>query len=121
VQKDAADLGCRLGHKNPGAREAPHGQRQGADVVLMRVRHQNRLDLAVGDSFEIRQRILPGVFRVHSAIEKEPVSANLKRVRIRPDLRVSCEIREFQMQLQLRPEGFLSERLLSEQSVLRLV
>ncbi len=99
MQKNATDLGCRLGHKNPRAREASHGQRQGADVVLMRVRHQNRLDLAVGDSFEIRQRILSGVFRVHPAIEKEPVSANLKIVRIGPDLRVPCKIREFQMRL----------------------
>ena len=99
MQKDAADLGRRLGHENPRAWKASHGQRQGADVVLMRVRHQDRLDLAVADCFEIRQRILPGVFRVHPAIEQEPVSANLKIVRIRADLRVSCEIREFQMQL----------------------
>ena len=68
-------------------------------MVLMRVRHQDRLDLAVADCFEIRQRILPGVFRVHSAIEQKPVSANLKMVRIRPDLRLSCEISEFQMRL----------------------
>jgi len=65
----------------------------------MRVRHQDRLDLAVADSFEIRQRILPGIFRVHSAIEEEPVTANLKVVRIGPDLRVPCKIREFQMRL----------------------
>jgi hypothetical protein len=63
------------------------------------VRHQNRVDLAVADCFEIRQRILPGVFRVHTAIEEEPVMANLKVVRIRADLRVPCKIREFQMRL----------------------
>jgi hypothetical protein len=71
----------------------------GADVILMRVRHQDRLDLAVADCFEIRQRILPSVLRVHSAIEQEPVSANLKVVRIRPDLGVPCEICKFQMRL----------------------
>jgi hypothetical protein len=60
------------------------------------VRHQDRLDLAVADCFEIRQRILPGVFRVHPAIEEEPVMADLKVVRIGPDLCVPCEIREFQ-------------------------
>jgi hypothetical protein len=65
----------------------------------MRMRHQDRLDLAVADCFEIRQRILPGLFGVHPAIEQEPVLANLKIVRIRADLRVSCQIREFQMQL----------------------
>jgi hypothetical protein len=64
------------------------------------VRHQDRLDLAFADCFEIRQRILPGAFRVHPAIEQEPVSANLKIVRIRPDLRMPCEICEFQMRLQ---------------------
>ena len=99
MQKDAADLCRRLGHENPRARAASHAHRQGADVVLMRVRHQNCLDLAVGDCFEIRQRILPGVFRVHPAIKQEPVSADLNIVRIRPDLRMPCEISEFQMRL----------------------
>jgi hypothetical protein len=63
------------------------------------VRQQDRLDLAVADRFEVRQRILPGIFRVHSAIEQESVLADLKIVRIRPDLRVPCEISEFQMRL----------------------
>jgi hypothetical protein len=115
VQKDAADFGRRLSHENPRAWETPHGQRQGADVVLMGVRRQNRLDLAIGDCFEIRQRILACIFRVHPAIEQEPVWANFNIVRIRPDLRVPCEISEFQMRLRSRPEGFLSDRLLSEQ------
>jgi hypothetical protein len=66
----------------------------------MGVRHQDRLDLAVADRFEIRQRILPGIFRVHSAIEQEPVMANLKVVRIGPDLRMPCKICKFQMRLQ---------------------
>jgi hypothetical protein len=33
------------------------------------------------------------------------VSANLKMVRIRADLRASCEVYEFQMQLQRCPGG----------------
>ena len=65
----------------------------------MRVRNQNRLNFPVGDCFEIRRRVLPGVSRVHSAIEQKPVVANLKIVRIRADFRVACEICEFQMQL----------------------
>ena len=68
----------------------------------MRVRHQDRLDVAVSHCFKIRQRILPGVFRVHSAIEQEPVTANLKMVRIGTDLRVPCEIREFQFVKKLK-------------------
>src|SRR5215510_624559 len=62
----------------------------------MRVRNYNRLNLTVGDRLEIRQRILPGVFRVHSAIEQKPMAANLKIVGIRADLRAPSEICEFQ-------------------------
>ena len=90
-------------------------------MVLMRVRHQDRLDLAVADCFEIRQRILPGVFRVHSAIEQEPMPGNLKVVRIGADLGVPGEISEFQNVAPMTFGGFLSECLLSEQSVSRWV
>ena len=99
VQKDTADLRRRFSHENPRGREASHGQRQCADVILMRVRHQNCFNIAVGDCFEIGQRILAGVFWVHSAIQQEPVTADLEIVRIRADLGVSCEISEFQMRL----------------------
>jgi len=64
------------------------------------VRNQNRLNFAIADCFKIRQRILSGIFRVHSAIQQQAVSAKLKIVRIRADLRASCEVYEFQMQLQ---------------------
>ena len=74
-------------------------ERHPADVVLMRVRNQNRLNFAIADCFKIRQRILSGIFRVHSAIQQQAVSANLKIVRIRTDLGPSCEVYEFQMQL----------------------
>ena len=70
-----------------------------ADVVLMGVGHQDCLDLAVADCLEIRQRVISRIFRVHPAIEKEPVMANLQMVRIGPDLRMPCQIREFQMRL----------------------
>ena len=99
VQKDAADVPRCLGHKNLRAREAPHRHGQGADVVLMSVRKQNRFDLAIGDCFEIWKCVLPSGFWVHPAIKQEPVSANLNVVRIRPDFRVPCEINEFQMRL----------------------
>jgi len=99
VQKDAADLSRRPGHENLRAREASHCHWQCADVVLMRMRDEDGLDFAVGYCFEIGKRALPGVFRVHPAIEQESVSANFNVVRIRPDLRVACEISEFQMRL----------------------
>ena len=44
-----------------------------------------------------RQRILAGIFRMHSAIKQKPVLADLKVVRIRADLRVPRKINEFQM------------------------
>ena len=95
MQKDAADLGRGVGHEDSRAWEASHGQRQRADVILMRVRNQYRLDLAVGDCLEKRQRILAGVFRMHAAIKHDPMPANLKIVRIRADLRAPGQINEF--------------------------
>ena len=121
MQKNAADLGRRLGHENLRARETSHGHRQRADVVLMGVGHQDRFDLTVTDCFKIRQRIFSGVVRVHPAIEEEPVLADLEIVRVRSNLRMPCEINEFQVRLPRCPEGFLSELLLSEQSLSRLV
>jgi hypothetical protein len=99
MQKDAAHFSRRLGHQNPRVREASRGQWQGADMILMRMRHQNRFDLTVGDCFEIGQRILPGILRMHPAIDQKPVWANLEIVRIRADFRAPCKIYEFQMQL----------------------
>ena len=78
VQKHAADLSRGLGHENARGWKASHGHRQCADVILMGVRNQDRLDLPVGDRFEIRQRILTGVLGMHSAIEHQPMPAHLK-------------------------------------------
>src|SRR5881396_2238901 len=52
VQKNAADLGGGLAHENLGTREASGGHRQCADVVLMRMRNENRIDLTIGDCLE---------------------------------------------------------------------
>ncbi len=62
----------------------------------MGVRNQNRVDSPVGDCLQMRQRILPGVLRMHSAIEQQPVAANLKIIRVRADLRAAREINKFQ-------------------------
>ena len=67
----------------------------------MSVRDQDRFDAPVGDCIQIRQRILPGVLRMHSAIEHQPVTADLKIVRVRADLRAASEINEFQATLLL--------------------
>ena len=67
----------------------------------MRVRNQYRLDLAVGDCLEKRQRILAGVFRMHAGIKHDPMPAHLKIVRISADLRALGQINEFQGKLKV--------------------
>jgi len=78
-----------------GATDATPGRSDGIFVFV----GNRTFDLAIGDCFKIRKRVLSSVFRVHPAIEQEPMSANLKIVRIRPDLGMPCEICEFQMRL----------------------
>jgi len=70
VQKDAADLSRSLRHKDSRARKASHCQWQGADMILMSVRNQHRVDSLVGDCLQMRQRIFSGVLWMHSAIEQ---------------------------------------------------
>ena len=52
--------------------------------------------MPVGDDFEIRQRILTGVLRMHPAIEHEAVPAELQIIRVRTDFSLACEINELQ-------------------------
>ena len=96
MQKHTADLRRRLCHENARTWKAPHCQRQRTDVILMSVRNQDRLNFVFADCFQMRQRIFPGVFWMHSAIEHQPVTANLKIVRVRANLRAPGEINEFQ-------------------------
>ena len=96
VQKHAADFRRGLRHENRRAWKAPHSNRQRADVILMGMRNQDRLDPAAGDCLQMRQRILPGVLWVHATIEQQPVPASLKIVRVRANLRAASEINEFQ-------------------------
>jgi len=77
VQKHAADFRRGLRHENMRAWKAPHCDRQRADVILMGMRNQDRVDRPVGDCLKMRQRILPGVLWMHSAIENQPVAADL--------------------------------------------
>ena len=97
VQKHAADFRRGLRHENTRAWKAPHRDRQRADVILMGMRNQDRLDPPTSDRLQMRQRILAGVFWMHPAIEQQPVPANLKIVRVRADLRAASKINEFQM------------------------
>ena len=96
VQKHAADFRRCLRHENTRAWKAPHRDRQRADVILMGMRNQDRLNPPTSDRLQMRQRILAGVLWVHPAIEQYPVTADLKIVRVRADLRAASEINEFQ-------------------------
>jgi hypothetical protein len=106
VQQHAADFRRRVSHENPRARKTSHRHGQRADVILVRMRNQYGLDLPAGDRFEIRQGILPGIFRMHSAIDEKLVPADLKIVRVRADLCVPCEICEFQNATPIMPGRF---------------
>ena len=96
VQKHTANFRRGLCHENTRAWKAPHRDRQRADVILMGMRNQDRLDPPTSDRLQMRQRILPGVLWVHAAIEQQPVAANLKIIRVRANFRVASEINEFQ-------------------------
>ena len=77
MQQYTADFSRRLGHEDARLRLAPHQDRQRADVVLMRMRNDNRFEPAVAERFPIRQRFLPFKLRVHPRVENEPTSASL--------------------------------------------
>jgi len=48
-----------------------------ADVVLVRMRDQDGTKLSVRDRLQIRQRFLAHVFRMHSAVEHQAMTADL--------------------------------------------
>jgi hypothetical protein len=65
-------------------------------MILMGVRDEDCLDFAVCDGLEIRQRVFAHIFGMHPAIQHQPVSANLKIIGVRADLRAAGEVDEFQ-------------------------
>ncbi len=62
----------------------------------MPVRNQDGLDSTPGDQFEIWQRVVAGVGRVHPAIEDQLMAADFKIIAVRADLRAPGQIDEFQ-------------------------
>ena len=95
VQQRLADLASRFRHENARARLPPHHHRQRADVVLMRMRYDDRFRLSIFQRLEIRQRFFAGEFRMHSAIEDEALAVELEKVRIRADFGAARQINEF--------------------------
>src|SRR5438876_1059826 len=67
----------------------------------MGMRNQDCFDLAIGDCLQMRQRIFAGVLWMHSAIEHQLVTTNLKIVRVGADFGPARKVNEFQMRLSL--------------------
>ena len=78
VQKHVADLSRGFGHENGRGWKTSHQHGQCADVILVGMRDQDRLDVLACDRFEIGQRIITGVFGMHSTIEHQSMVAYLE-------------------------------------------
>ena len=96
VQKRVADVRRRFAHENARVRLAPHQNGQRPDVIEMRVRNDNGIEFAIGDRFEIRKRLFALQFRMHPAIEHEPLACRLEVVTIGADLGATRQVDEFQ-------------------------
>ena len=75
VQQRIANFGGRLGHENARLRLPPHQHRQRADMVLMRMRNNDRVELSITEHFQIRQCFFALELRVHPAIEHQSTAA----------------------------------------------
>jgi hypothetical protein len=61
------------------------------------MRDDDRIESAICDGLEIRQRILARIFRMHPAIEHDSVAADLDVIRIGADLGAPREVNKFQL------------------------
>ena len=78
VQQDRADIVSRIGHENASRRVSPHQDRKRADMILVRVRNQNGIDLPAINRLQIRQGGLPFVPRMHPAIDDQALSGSFE-------------------------------------------
>jgi hypothetical protein len=72
----------------------PHQHRECAEVILMRMRHDDRIHVAISERCEIRQGRLAFRLRVHAAVEDETLLATLEVIAIRADLGATREVDE---------------------------
>ena len=77
MQQYAANFSRRLGHEHTRLRLAPHQNRQCSDVILVRVRNNNRVEPALPERFPIRQRFFSLELRVHPGVEDEATVTDL--------------------------------------------
>ena len=99
MQERVADLRSRFRHENAGIGLPSHQHGKGANVVLVRMRDEDRIQLSIRDGLEIRQRVLAHALRMHPAIEHKATAADLQIIRVRTDLGAAGEIDKFQGEL----------------------
>ena len=76
----------------------PHGQRECAEVIEVRVRDENGVHLPTVKRGEIRRRLFPVFLRMHAGIEDKAAAFDFEKIRVRADLGVAREVDEFQSQ-----------------------
>ena len=94
MQKRAADLRRRLGHEDARGRLASHQHGQRTHMIEVSVGENDRVELAIAERAEVRERFLPLLFRMHPGVDNEPLSSSFEIITIRTDLRAPREIDE---------------------------
>ena len=77
MKKRVADFRRRFGHEHARLRLAAHQHRQCADVVLMRMRNDDRVEPPAAERVQIRQRLFALELRMHPAIEDQAMPGSL--------------------------------------------
>ncbi len=101
MQKCVPDLRASLGHKDVRLRLTSHQQWQRADVIEVRMRNQNGIDLAIGGRPKVRQSILALLLRMHAAIEDNSLLPRFEIVTVGADLGPTRQVNELQKERQL--------------------
>ena len=101
MQKCVPDLRAGLGHKDVRLRLTSHQHWQRADVIEVRMRNQNGIDLAIGNRPKVRQSILALLFGMHAAIEHDPLPVRTEIITIGADLGPTRQVNELQEERQL--------------------
>src|SRR6266700_3303580 len=101
MQKCVPDLRAGLGHKDVRLRLTSHQHWQRADVIEVRMRNQNGIDLAIGNRPKVRQSILALLLGMHPAIEDNSLLPRFEIVTVGADLRPTRQVNELQEERQL--------------------
>ena len=92
VKHDAAEFLVASVMKTGARGLASHENGQGTDVVLMRMRQDDRVHGVVGRACSKGAALLAVEFRVKPGIENQSLAGNLQTVRVRADLRRASKI-----------------------------